>query len=143
MIAQRRDKTTPGSFLAGVLTQGIFYDSRRILKGPCYSYSNYLIRFLFFSLSVCLSEVIFTWHFPRSQSAEFSQKEDDSACQPTDFSTFSPIETLIKNWIDIITTQLNVKVETEMVKSKTGEETKGFLWELFCEAAIGFHISAE
>ena len=47
MIAQRRDKTTPGSFLAGVLTHGIFYDSRRIQKGPCYSYSNCLIRFLF------------------------------------------------------------------------------------------------
>lgn len=93
MIAQRRDKTTPGSFLAGVLTHGIFYDSRRILKGPWYSYSNYLNRFLFFSLSVCLSEVIFTWHFPRSRSAEFSQNFP-GACQPTDFSTFSPIETL-------------------------------------------------
>ena len=75
MIAQRRDKTTPGSFLAGVLTHGIFYDSRRILKGPWYSYSNYLNRFLFFSLSVCLSEVIFTWHFRVHGQLNFPRKK--------------------------------------------------------------------
>lgn len=40
MIAQRREKTTPGS----ANTWDILWV---IVKGPCYSYSNYLNRFLF------------------------------------------------------------------------------------------------